>query len=51
MFFSANKHVLLNFSENGQPSNYLLDGMTIDTDGNLYVATFGGSKIMKVDPR
>lgn len=50
-FFVANKHVLINFTENGQQPNYLPDGMTIDTDGNLYVATFGGSKIIKVDPR
>ncbi|XP_055914737.1 regucalcin-like [Eupeodes corollae] len=27
------------------------DGMTIDSDGNLYVATFGGSSVYKVDPK
>ncbi|CAD0201974.1 unnamed protein product [Chrysodeixis includens] len=27
------------------------DGMTIDTDGNLWVAVFGGSSVIKVDPR
>lgn len=25
-------------------------GMTIDTDGNLYVATWGGSKVLKINP-
>ncbi|CAD0201975.1 unnamed protein product [Chrysodeixis includens] len=27
------------------------DGMTIDTDGNLWVAVFWGSNILKIDPR
>ncbi|KAG6453933.1 hypothetical protein O3G_MSEX008403 [Manduca sexta] len=27
------------------------DGMTIDTDGNLWVAVFGGSCVIKIDPR
>ncbi|CAH1118002.1 unnamed protein product [Phaedon cochleariae] len=27
------------------------DGMTIDTDGNLWVAVFNGSKVIKIDPR
>ncbi|XP_026736696.1 uncharacterized protein LOC113500183 [Trichoplusia ni] len=27
------------------------DGMTIDTDGNLWVAVFGGSCVLKIDPR
>ncbi|XP_026736792.1 regucalcin-like [Trichoplusia ni] len=27
------------------------DGMTIDTDGNLWVAVFGGSNVLKIDPR
>lgn len=25
--------------------------MTSDTNGNLYIATYGGHKIIKVDPR
>ncbi|XP_037043734.1 regucalcin-like [Bradysia coprophila] len=28
----------------------VLDGLTHDNDGNLFVTTFGGSKILKVDP-
>jgi gluconolactonase len=27
------------------------DGMTIDTDGNLWIAIFGGDRIIKIDPR
>lgn len=37
--------------ENGTKPDYVFDGMTNDRDGNLYVATFGGSKIIKLDPR
>ncbi|KAJ8918475.1 hypothetical protein NQ315_008172 [Exocentrus adspersus] len=29
----------------------VLDGMTIDTDGNLWVAVFNGNKLIKIDPR
>ncbi|XP_044267326.1 regucalcin-like isoform X1 [Tribolium madens] len=29
----------------------ILDGMTIDTDGNLWIANFGGGRVLKVDPR
>lgn len=29
----------------------LPDGMTIDTDGNLWVAAFNGSSVLKIDPR
>lgn len=29
----------------------LPDGMTIDTDGNLWVAIFDGSSVIKIDPR
>lgn len=28
----------------------MLDGMTSDIDGNLFIATFGGGKVMKIDP-
>lgn len=28
----------------------VFDGMTIDTDGNLYVAVWG-SRVIKIDPR
>jgi hypothetical protein len=28
-----------------------LDGMTIDTDGNLWIAIFNGFRVIKIDPR
>lgn len=27
------------------------DGMTIDTDGNIFLAVFHGSKVLKISPR
>lgn len=27
------------------------DGQTIDADGNLWVAVFGGARVLKIDPR
>nr|CAI5817263.1 unnamed protein product [Callosobruchus analis] len=30
---------------------FLLDGMTIDTNGNLWIAVFGGSRVIQIDPR
>lgn len=27
------------------------DGMTIDVDGNLWVAVFNGYRVIKIDPR
>lgn len=45
----ANRQVIFKFSENGVEG--MPDGMTIDTDGNLWIASFGGSKIIKIDPR
>uniref|UniRef100_A0A0K8V6Z2 Regucalcin n=1 Tax=Bactrocera latifrons TaxID=174628 RepID=A0A0K8V6Z2_BACLA len=32
------------------PGTYLPDGMTIDTDGNIYVCTFTGATVFKVKP-
>lgn len=34
----------------GDGVNLIPDGMTIDTEGNLYIATFNGSAVFKVDP-
>lgn len=31
--------------------NGLLDGMTIDVDGNIWTAVFNSSKVIKIDPR
>lgn len=47
----ANERVAIDFMVNGKNSKFIPDGMTIDTDGNLYIATFGGSKVLKVDPK
>jgi len=46
----TNERVVIDFKVNGQKPNFVPDGMTIDTDGNLYVATWGGSRIIKVNP-
>lgn len=50
-YFVANERVALDLKENGGKPEYIPDGMTIDEEGNLYVATWGGSKILKVDPK
>lgn len=47
----ANEQIVFNFTENGGQPNYDPDGMTIDNEGNVYVGTFGGSKIVMVNPR
>ncbi|XP_068633802.1 regucalcin-like [Battus philenor] len=31
--------------------NGIVDGMTIDTDGNLWVANFDGHQVIKIDPK
>lgn len=40
--------ITFDFVQYGKPLPY---GMTIDTDGNLYVATFNGSRVYVIDPR
>nr|QTY40895.1 venom polypeptide precursor [Doratifera vulnerans] len=44
-----NRRTLFSFSDNNVSGNP--DGMTIDTDGNLWIACHGGGKVIKVDPR
>ncbi|XP_059613722.1 regucalcin isoform X2 [Phlebotomus argentipes] len=46
----TNPRVLIDFSVNGERPNYVPDGMTIDSEGNLYVALWGGNKVLKVCP-
>jgi len=46
----SNERVVIDFRVNGERPSFLPDGMTIDTEGNLYVATWGGSKVLKVNP-
>ena len=45
--FSANRQVWFTLKKLSIPG--IPDGMAIDTDGNLWVAVFGGSRVLKVD--
>lgn len=48
--FSANRKVLVNMNEDsGFTSTELPDGMTIDLNGNLWVAMFNGARIVNID--
>ncbi|KAG4068696.1 hypothetical protein HA402_002387 [Bradysia odoriphaga] len=47
----TNEKVLIDFRNNGERPSFGPDGMTIDAEGNLYVCTWGGSKILKIDPK
>lgn len=55
MFYShllqaANERVVIDFKINGERPPFVPDGMTIDANGSLYVATFGGSTVYKINP-
>jgi len=47
----SNERVVVSLKVNDKRPGYLADGMTIDRDGNLYVAAFAGSKVLKINPR
>lgn len=47
----SNGKVLYDFKENGVKPVHFPDGMTIDEKGNLYVAVFHGSKVLKINPK
>lgn len=47
--FSANRKTAFEFDKYNIPG--VPDGMTIDTDGNLWVAVFDGGRVLHVDPR
>lgn len=47
-FIVANRKIIFKFSEVGVDG--VPDGMTIDTNGHLWIACFGGFKIIKIDP-
>ena len=50
--FTADGHKIFSILEsNGTAPSYVLDGMTNDVNGNLYMATFGGSKIIEINPK
>ncbi|KAJ8944491.1 hypothetical protein NQ318_011749 [Aromia moschata] len=45
----ANRKAIFSFNSHELPGSP--DGMTIDTDGNLWVAVMAGSRVIKIDPR
>lgn len=47
----TNERVVINLDDGQRPPSFVPDGMTIDEDGSLYVATWGGGKVLKVNPR
>ncbi|XP_053690961.1 regucalcin-like [Sabethes cyaneus] len=44
-----NEEVLIDISNNGENPGFVGDGMTNDTEGNLYLAAWCGSKVLKID--
>lgn len=48
--FPANPRTVINFKINDTRPAFVPDGMTIDADGNLYVALWGGYKVLKINP-
>lgn len=46
----SNEKVLTDITSYGTVKTNVPDGLTIDHDGNLYVAMFGGSRILKINP-
>ncbi|XP_073955501.1 regucalcin-like isoform X2 [Choristoneura fumiferana] len=45
----SNPRLVFNYAQHGLEG--IVDGMTIDTDGNLWIANFDGHQILQVDPR
>lgn len=48
---ASNPKVIFDLRRTSPKDHLLPDGLTIDTEGNLYVATFNGATIFKVNPR
>uniref|UniRef100_A0A182IYV2 Regucalcin n=1 Tax=Anopheles atroparvus TaxID=41427 RepID=A0A182IYV2_ANOAO len=46
----ADERVLIKLKDDEAATEFIADGMTSDADGNLYVAMFAGSKIIKINP-
>ncbi|XP_068155730.1 regucalcin-like [Drosophila tropicalis] len=47
---ASNPKVIFNLRRSNPQENLKPDGMTVDTDGNIYVATFNGATVFKVNP-
>ncbi|XP_072380556.1 regucalcin-like [Diabrotica undecimpunctata] len=47
----SNMKTVFSTKHHGLNNNVLCDGMTIDTNGNLWVALFGASSVYNIDPR
>lgn len=47
---TANETVVVDFNQTHPDTKFVGDGMTIDENGTLYVATFFGSRILVLDP-
>ncbi|CAG9132580.1 unnamed protein product [Plutella xylostella] len=45
----SNPRIVFKYADHGLDG--IADGMTIDTDGNLWVANFDGRQVLKIDPR
>ncbi|XP_063241871.1 regucalcin-like [Bacillus rossius redtenbacheri] len=45
----SNKRTVLNYKEMGLQG--FPDGMTVDTEGKLWVASYGGQEVVRVDPK
>ena len=46
----TNKRIFVDFNGTDYPSNFLPDGLTIDSEGYVWVAIWGGSKVLRFDP-
>ncbi|XP_058453862.1 regucalcin-like [Malaya genurostris] len=46
-----NETVLFDLKVGGKNPDFVADGMTSDADGKLFVATWGGSKLLKINPK
>lgn len=49
--FTANESVLIDLDKTHSGVSFSADGMTIDANGTLYVATWGGSRILVINPQ
>lgn len=46
----SNEKVLIDFKQKSDKLSFAPDGMTIDSNGMLYVALFNGGKVLQIDP-